>query len=61
MSRYLDQKTAKGPFRFESSCHLLLPVEVEAISLSALPRTQQANLPAYFFTLSLFMLKVTTS
>jgi len=38
---------------FKSSCHLLLQSnhsKVEAIPLSACPKAQQANLPAYLLT-----------
>jgi len=37
--RYIDHKALKGPVLvFESSYHLFLPLKVEAIMLSALPK-----------------------
>jgi len=65
MTRYLDQKTAKGPFRFSSQTiyHLLLPVypligKVEAIQLNALPKdttSELASLSSHYLS---FMLNV---
>jgi len=56
LSRYLDQETAKGPFRSSSqdaTCYYQSNhSKVEAIPLSVpCPRTQQANLPTYLHTI----------
>jgi len=58
LSRYLDQETAKGPFRFSSQAATYYyqsnHSKVEVIPLSALPKGTTSEFASLIFTQSLF-------
>jgi len=51
LSRYLDQETAKGPFRSSSQAATCYYLSINHSKVVPCPRTQQANLSAYLYTI----------